>query len=456
MLEEINVKFKQTKVAFKTLGCKLNFSETSQISRSLDNDVFKIVNFESSADVYVINTCSVTENAEKKLKTLVNKIKKINFESFVVVIGCYAQLNPLEISKIKNVDLILGISEKFNLNNYLLNYKASYGKKIHRCEINDSQLFFPTDSVEERTRAYVKIQDGCDYKCSFCTIPIARGRSRSDSIQSVLKRVNFILKKNIKEIVLTGINLGDFGKNFLKSEKNETLINLLHELDKIDSEVRFRLSSIEPNLLSDDIIEFISKSDKFCKHFHIPLQSGSNDILKKMKRRYLVELYSKRIKKIKTLIPNASIGVDVIVGFPGESEKNFNETYNFLKELEISYLHVFTYSERPNTSALDFSGIVPVENRKRRSNVLRSLSIRKKQFFYESQLGQIVDVLFENENKKGYITGYSNNYLRVKLPWNPYLINKKRKVELLRIDESGEFVGKITDYNFIPTGSSLL
>jgi len=370
MPEKININFKQTKVAFKTLGCKLNFSETSQISRSLDNTIFKIVDFESYADVYVINTCSVTESAEKKLKYLVNKVKKINFESFLVVIGCYAQLNPFEISEIKNVDLILGISEKFNLNNYLLNYKASYGEKIHRCEINDSQLFYPTDSVEERTRAYVKIQDGCDYKCSFCTIPIARGRSRSDSIQSVLKRVNFILKKNIKEIVLTGINLGDFGKSFLKSKKRETLIDLLYQLDKIDFDVRFRLSSIEPNLLSDEIIEFISKSDKFCKHFHIPLQSGSNDVLKKMKRRYLVELYAKRISKIKTMIPNASIGVDVIVGFPGESEKNFNETYNFLKELDISYLHVFTYSERPDTNALDLSGIIPVEYRKKRSNIL--------------------------------------------------------------------------------------
>ena len=456
MLEKINDNFKSTKIAFKTLGCKLNFSETSEISRSLDDKFFEIVDFQSYADVYVINTCSVTENAEKKLKNLVNKAKKINYESFVVVIGCYAQLNPFEISEIKNVDLILGISEKFNLNNYLLNYRASYVKKIHRCEINNNQLFYPTDSVEERTRAYVKIQDGCDYKCSFCTIPIARGRSRSDSIQSVLKRVNSILEKNIKEVVLTGINLGDFGKKFLEFKKNETLIDLLYELDKIDLDVRFRLSSIEPNLLSDEIIEFISKSDKFCKHFHIPLQSGSNYILKKMKRRYLVELYAKRINKIKSMIPNSSIGVDVIVGFPGESEENFNETYNFLKNLDVSYLHVFTYSERPNTSALDLSKIIPVEERKKRSNILRSLSIRKKQFFYERQLGEIVDVLLENENKKGYITGYSNNYLRVKLPWNPYLINKKRKVKLLRIDKYGEFVGEICNYNFIPTGNNFL
>jgi len=456
MLEKINVNFKSTKIAFKTLGCKLNFSETSEISRSLDDEIFKIVDFQSYADVYVINTCSVTENAEKKLKNLVNKAKKINYESFVVVIGCYAQLNPFEISEIKNVDLILGISEKFNLNNYLLNYRASYVKKIHRCEINHNQLFYPTDSVEERTRAYVKIQDGCDYKCSFCTIPIARGRSRSDSIKSVLKRVNSILEKNIKEVVLTGINLGDFGKNFLKLKKKENLIDLLYELDKIDFDVRFRLSSIEPNLLSDEIIEFISKSDKFCNHFHIPLQSGSNYILKKMKRRYLVELYAKRINKIKSMIPNSSIGVDVIVGFPGESEENFNETYNFLKKLDVSYLHVFTYSERPNTSALDLSKIIPVEDRKKRSNKLRSLSVRKKQFFYERQLGEIVDVLFENENKKGYITGYSNNYLRVKLPWNPYLINKKRKVKLLRIDKYGEFVGEICNYNFIPTGNNFL
>ena len=342
------------------------------------------------------------------------------------------------------------------MNNYLLNYRASCVKKIHRCEINHNQLFYPTDSVEERTRAYLKIQDGCDYKCSFCTIPIARGRSRSDSIQSVLKRVNSILEKNIKEVVLTGINLGDFGKNFLKLKKKETLIDLLYELDKIDFDVRFRLSSIEPNLLSDEIIEFISKSDKFCKHFHIPLQSGSNYILKKMKRRYLVELYAKRINKIKSMIPNSSIGVDVIVGFPGESEENFKETYNFLKELDVSYLHVFSYSERPNTSALDLSEIIPVEERKKRSNILRSLSIRKKQFFYERQLGEIVDVLFENKNKKGYITGYSNNYLRVKLPWNPYLINKKRKIKLLRIDKYGEFVGEIYDYNFIPTGNNFL
>ena len=456
MLEKININFKLSKVAFKTLGCKLNFSETSQISRSLNENNFKIVDFESHADIYVINTCSVTENAEKKLKTIVNKVKKINFKSFVVVIGCYAQLNPFEISKITNVDLTLGIKEKFNLNNYLLNYKASYGGKIHRCEINNSQLFVPTQSIEERTRAYVKIQDGCDYKCSFCTIPNARGKSRSDTIQSIVNRVNGILKKNIKEVVLTGINLGDFGKNFLESKRRENLLDLLCELEKIDHEVRFRISSIEPNLLSDEIIEFISKSEKFCKHFHIPLQSGSNEILKKMKRRYLVNFYQKRINKINKMMPNASIGVDVIVGFPGESEENFIETYNFLKQLNVSYLHVFTYSERPNTSAMDISPIVSIENRKKRSNILRSLSIRKKEFFYKSQLGEIVDVLFENENKKGYIAGYSNNYLRVKLPWNPYLSNRQRKVELLRIDESGEFVGKIINYNLIPTGSNFL
>ena len=425
-------------VALSTLGCKLNFSETSSIANNLEKNNFKVVPFNQYADAYIINTCSVTENADNKFKVFVNKALKINPNAFVAAIGCYAQLKPEELLSVKGVDLVLGASEKFNIVNYLQNIDQDFSKFDHSCNINDVDSFIETYSTNSRTRAFLKVQDGCDYKCSFCTIPLARGKSRSNSIENVVKNVKEIISNGIKEIVLTGINLGDFGKRQSDSfVTNEDFLGLIKTLDKIDGVERYRVSSIEPNLLTDEIISFISKSNKFVPHFHIPLQSGSDQILKKMRRRYKTDLYESRVKLIRKLIPNASIGVDVIVGFPGETDEMFLETYNFIEKLDVTYLHVFSYSERENTKAIELNGVVPKKTRNKRSKLLRLLSASKKTSFYKNNIGNDYNVLFESENKNGLIEGYTENYIRVRKDWNKNLVGQIRKVRIEEVDSEG-------------------
>ena len=425
-------------VALSTLGCKLNFSETSSIANNLEKNNFKVVPFNQYADAYIINTCSVTENADNKFKVFVNKALKINPNAFVAAIGCYAQLKPEELLSVKGVDLVLGASEKFNIVNYLQNIDQDFSKFDHSCNINDVDSFIETYSTNSRTRAFLKVQDGCDYKCSFCTIPLARGKSRSNSIENVVKNVKEIISNGIKEIVLTGINLGDFGKRQSDSfVTNEDFLGLIKTLDKIDGVERFRVSSIEPNLLTDEIISFISKSNKFVPHFHIPLQSGSDQILKKMRRRYKTDLYESRVELIRKLIPNASIGVDVIVGFPGETDEMFLETYNFIEKLDVTYLHVFSYSERENTKAIELNGVVPKKTRNKRSKLLRLLSASKKTSFYKNNIGNDYNVLFESENKNGLIEGYTENYIRVRKDWNKNLVGQIRKVRIEEVDSEG-------------------
>ena len=429
---------KISSVALSTLGCKLNFSETSSIANNLEKNNFKVVPFNQYADAYIINTCSVTENADNKFKVFVNKALKINPNAFVAAIGCYAQLKPEELLSVKGVDLVLGASEKFNIVNYLQNIDQDFSKFDHSCNINDVDSFIETYSTNSRTRAFLKVQDGCDYKCSFCTIPLARGKSRSNSIENVVKNVKEIISNGIKEIVLTGINLGDFGKR--QSDglvTNEGFLGIIKTLDKIDGIERFRVSSIEPNLLTDEIISFISKSNKFVPHFHIPLQSGSDQILKKMRRRYKTDLYESRVKLIRKLIPNASIGVDVIVGFPGETDDMFLETYNFIEKLDVTYLHVFSYSERENTKAIELNGVVPKKTRNKRSKLLRLLSASKKTSFYKNNIGNDYNVLFESENKNGLIEGYTENYIRVRKDWNKNLVGQIRKVRIEKVDSEG-------------------
>tara|TARA_B100000401_G_scaffold172918_1_gene115857 strand:- start:92 stop:1432 length:1341 start_codon:yes stop_codon:yes gene_type:complete len=425
-------------VALSTLGCKLNFSETSSIANNLEKNNFKVVPFNQYADAYIINTCSVTENADNKFKVFVNKALKINPNAFVAAIGCYAQLKPEELLSVKGVDLVLGASEKFNIVNYLQNIDQDFSKFDHSCNINDVDSFIETYSTNSRTRAFLKVQDGCDYKCSFCTIPLARGKSRSNSIENVVKNVKEIISNGIKEIVLTGINLGDFGKRQSDSfVTNEDFLGLIKTLDKIDGVERYRVSSIEPNLLTDEIISFISKSNKFVPHFHIPLQSGSDQILKKMRRRYKTDLYESRVELIRKLIPNASIGVDVIVGFPGETDEMFLETYNFIEKLDVTYLHVFSYSERENTKAIELNGVVPKKTRNKRSKLLRLLSASKKTSFYKNNIGNDYNVLFESENKNGLIEGYTENYIRVRKDWNKNLVGQIRKVRIEKVDSEG-------------------
>ena len=425
-------------VALSTLGCKLNFSETSSIANNLEKNNFKVVPFNQYADAYIINTCSVTENADNKFKVFVNKALKINPNAFVAAIGCYAQLKPEELLSVKGVDLVLGASEKFNIVNYLQNIDQDFSKFDHSCNINDVDSFIETYSTNSRTRAFLKVQDGCDYKCSFCTIPLARGKSRSNSIENVVKNVKEIISNGIKEIVLTGINLGDFGKRQSDSfVTNEDFLGLIKTLDKIDGVERFRVSSIEPNLLTDEIISFISKSNKFVPHFHIPLQSGSDQILKKMRRRYKTDLYESRVELIRKLMPNASIGVDVIVGFPGETDEMFLETYNFIEKLDVTYLHVFSYSERENTKAIELNGVVPKKTRNKRSKLLRLLSASKKTSFYKNNIGTDYNVLFESENKNGLIEGYTENYIRVRKDWNKNLVGQIRKVRIEKVDSEG-------------------
>ena len=387
------------KVAFYTLGCKLNFSETSTIARNFQDEGFDRVDFEEVADIYVINTCSVTENADKQFKQVVKKAMKLNDKAFVAAVGCYAQLKPEELADVNGVDLVLGATEKFKITDYINDLSKNDMGEIHSCEISEADFYVGSYSIGDRTRAFLKVQDGCDYKCTYCTIPLARGISRSDTLENVLQNAKDISAQNIKEIVLTGVNIGDYGKGEFGNKKHEhTFLELVQKLDEVQGIERLRISSIEPNLLKNETIEFVSNSRTFVPHFHIPLQSGSNEILKLMKRRYMREVYTERVNKIREVMPNACIGVDVIVGFPGETDEHFLETYHFLNDMNISYLHVFTYSERENTEAAAMEGIVPANVRSKRSKMLRVLSVKKRRAFYESQLGTNHSVLFESEN----------------------------------------------------------
>ncbi|RCW91416.1 tRNA (N(6)-L-threonylcarbamoyladenosine(37)-C(2))-methylthiotransferase MtaB [Winogradskyella arenosi] len=433
------------KVAFYTLGCKLNFSETSTIARSFKSEGFNRVDFKESADIYVINTCSVTENADKRFKSIVKQAQKVNPEAFVAAIGCYAQLKPEELADVDGVDLVLGATEKFKITDYLNDLTKNDFGEVHSCEIEDADFYVGSYSIGDRTRAFLKVQDGCDYKCTYCTIPLARGISRSDTMSNVLTNAKEISAQGIKEIVLTGVNIGDYGKGEFGNKKHEhTFLDLVTELDKVEGIERLRISSIEPNLLKNETIDLVSKSRAFVPHFHVPLQSGSNVILKKMKRRYMKELYVDRVSKIKEVMPSACIGVDVIVGFPGETNEIFLETYNFLNELDISYLHVFMYSERDNTEAAAMEGVVPKNVRAKRSKMLRGLSAKKRRAFYEKQLNTDRTVLFEGENKEGYIHGFTENYVKVKAPWNPELVNTLHEVRLTEIDADG-----LVRFNFL-------
>ncbi|MBX7182802.1 MAG: tRNA (N(6)-L-threonylcarbamoyladenosine(37)-C(2))-methylthiotransferase MtaB [Bacteroidia bacterium] len=429
----------QKSVAFYTLGCKLNFSETSTIARQLVNAGYSKVDFEEAADVYVINTCSVTDQADKKCRDMVKRALRKNPNAFVTVIGCYAQLKPEEIAGIPGVDLVLGANEKFNILSFLEDRENALNRGIHACEIKEVKEFVPAYSAGDRTRTFLKVQDGCDYFCSFCTIPLARGFSRSETVENTLEIAKEAAKTGVKEVVLTGVNLGDFGKS-----NNQNFLQLAKELDHLGGIERFRISSIEPNLLTDEIIRFVAQSKKFVPHFHIPLQSGSNKILKSMRRRYEKELYQNRVQLIKEIMPNCCIGVDVIVGFPGETEEDFLETYSFLNELPISYLHVFTYSERENTTALRIQEVVPVNIRQQRNKMLTILSEKKKRAFYESQLNKHLPVLFENENDQGWMYGFTPNYIKVKIPFQPELANAILPVELEQLDFDGIMMGKLT------------
>ncbi|KGK30358.1 tRNA (N(6)-L-threonylcarbamoyladenosine(37)-C(2))-methylthiotransferase MtaB [Cellulophaga sp. E6(2014)] len=426
------------KVAFYTLGCKLNFSETSTIARDFQEEGFDRVDFSEHADMYVINTCSVTENADKRFKSIVKQAQKVNPDAFVAAIGCYAQLKPEELASVHGVDLVLGATEKFKITDYINDLSKNDFGEVHSCEIVEADFYVGSYAIGDRTRAFLKVQDGCDYKCTYCTIPLARGISRSDTLQNVLKNAKEIAAQDIKEIVLTGVNIGDYGKGEFGNKKHEhTFYDLVEALDAIEGIHRLRISSIEPNLLKNKTIDFVAKSNSFVPHFHIPLQSGSDEILKLMRRRYLSSLYVDRVTRIKEVMPHACVGVDVIVGFPGETDELFLETYHFLNTLDISYLHVFTYSERDNTVAAEMNGVVSKNVRSKRSKMLRGLSAKKRRAFYESQLGTTRTVLFEGENKEGYIHGFTENYVKVKSPWNPELVNQLKQVALTTIDEDG-------------------
>ena len=442
-------------VAFYTLGCKLNFSETSTIARSFENEGFNRVEFTEKAEIYVINTCSVTENADKRFKTIVKQAQKLNENAFVIAIGCYAQLKPEELADVEGVDLVLGATEKFNITSYLNELLSQPAEtrtaQIHSCEIDEADFYVGSYSIGDRTRAFLKVQDGCDYKCTYCTIPLARGISRSDTLENVLKNAKEISDQDIKEIVLTGVNIGDYGKGEFGNKKHEhTFLELVKALDEVEGIERLRISSIEPNLLKNETIDFVAQSNTFVPHFHIPLQSGSNKLLGLMRRRYRRELYVDRVEQIKETMPNACIGVDVIVGFPGETDELFLETYNFLNDLDISYLHVFTYSERDNTIAAEMEDVVPLKVRKKRSKMLRGLSAKKRRAFYESQLGNTLTVLFEGENKEGYIHGFTQNYVKVKMPWNPEFVNTLHEVTLTEIDEDG-----LVRFNLVESNSNV-
>jgi threonylcarbamoyladenosine tRNA methylthiotransferase MtaB len=440
--------FKGKTVAFHTLGCKLNFSETSTIARSLLEQGFEKVSFDKAADVYVINTCSVTENADKECKQIVKNALNANENAFIAIIGCYAQLKPDEISNIEGVDVVLGASEKFKLLNYINFSGKNTHTEIHNCDINEVNQFIGSFSVGDRTRSFLKVQDGCDYSCTFCTIPLARGKSRSDTIANVVENAKKIASNGVKEIVLTGVNLGDFGYGeeidpTTKKRKEYNFLDLIKALDVVEGIERIRISSIEPNLLSNEVIEFVAQSKRFAPHFHIPLQSGNNEILSKMKRRYKRELYADRVTKIKQLMPDCCIGVDVIVGFPGETHEHFLDTYNFINSLDVSYLHVFTYSERENTEAVLMPNTIEFAERKKRNKMLRVLSSKKIRHFYESQLNKTLTVLFEHENKNGFIHGFTQNYVKIAYLFDEKLANKLINVKTLSITEEGTVIANL-------------
>lgn len=435
-------------VAFHTLGCKLNFAETSTVANDFITKGFVRTEFSDHADVYVINTCSVTENADRECRNIVGRALRANPDGFIIIVGCYAQLKPDQIMQMPGVDLVLGATEKFNVTQFLGALEKTTGPALmHSCEISEAQKFVSSYSAGDRTRAFLKVQDGCDYKCTYCTIPLARGISRSDTLNNVVKNAQEIAAKGISEIVLTGVNVGDYGKGEFGNKRHEhSFLELVQALDVNVDVPRMRISSIEPNLLKDEIISFTAVSKKFVPHFHIPLQSGSDAVLKKMKRRYMTDLYIKRVHAIKSVDADSCIGVDVIVGFPGETEAYFLDTYNLLNDLPISYLHVFTYSERPNTAAASMEDVVPITERKRRNKMLRILSEKKKRSFYQSQIGQYRTILFENDNREGYMLGYTDNYIRVKTFWNPQWANKTISAKLSEIDQDGLVTLELPDH----------
>ena len=430
------------KIAFHTLGCKLNFSETSAITRQMQARGFSTVDFEEVSDVYVINTCSVTEQADTKCRNIVRKALKLNPDAYVVVIGCYAQLKPKEIASIEGVDLVLGAAEKFKLPEIITDLTKNPCGQVLASEISNANFFVDAYSVGDRTRSFLKIQDGCDYKCSFCTIPLARGKSRSDTPENILKNAKDLAAKGVKEIVLTGVNTGDYGKG-IASESN--FFDIVKMLDEVEGIERYRISSIEPNLLTDEIIEFVANSKRFMPHFHIPLQSGSDKMLKLMQRRYKRDLYKSRVEKIKSVMPHACIGVDVIVGFPSETEDDFLETYQFINALDISYLHVFTYSERQNTKALEIEGVVPMSIRNERNAMLRSLSEKKKRYFYQQFLGQAKRVLLEQEQKGNIMHGFTDNYIKISVPYHAASVNQMATAQLQSIDDAGDVLAILID-----------
>jgi len=425
-------------VAFQTLGCKLNFSETSTLARKFVAAGYERVPFEMKADVYVINTCSVTDNADKKFKSLARQTRQRNPNAYLIAVGCYAQLQPEELAKEDSVDLVLGAKEKFDIISYLTDLSRPEQTQVHACSIEETDTYVGSYAIGERTRAFLKVQDGCDYKCTYCTIPQARGISRSDTLENIISQAKEIVSQDIKEIVLTGVNIGDYGKGEFGNKKHDhTFLELVQALDEVEGIDRFRISSIEPNLLSEKLINFVAASKRFVPHFHIPLQSGNNEILGQMRRRYQRELYVDRVNQIKRLMPDACIGVDVIVGFPGESDQHFLDTYSFLVDLPVSYLHVFSYSERPNTPAASMHNQVPKAVRQKRSKMLRGLSAKKRHAFYESQLQKTKTILFEAENKEGYIQGFTENYVKVRMPWDPAFQNQTLKATLSEIDQKG-------------------
>jgi threonylcarbamoyladenosine tRNA methylthiotransferase MtaB len=422
------------KIAFHTLGCKLNFSETSAIARQMQERGFTTVDFEEASDVYVINTCSVTDQADTKCRNIVRKAMKQNPNAYVVVVGCYAQLKPKEIASIKGVDLVLGAAEKFKLPEIITDLTKNPCGQVLASEISNANFFVDAYSVGDRTRSFLKIQDGCDYKCSFCTIPLARGKSRSDTPENVLKNAKDLAAKGVKEIVLTGVNTGDYGKGI---EGDFTFFDIVKQLDEVEGIERFRISSIEPNLLTDEIIEFVAQSKRFMPHFHIPLQSGSDKMLKLMQRRYKSDLYKSRVEKIKNVMPHACIGVDVIVGFPQETDDDFLDTYNFVNELDISYLHVFTYSERANTKAIEMDGVIPIPVRNQRNAMLRTLSEKKKRYFYQQFLGTTRLALMEQEQHGNVMHGFTDNYIKVSMPFDALHVNQLVNVHLQDFDDAG-------------------
>jgi len=424
------------KVAFYTLGCKLNFSETSSIGRIFRDAGYEVAQFTDQVDVYVINTCSVTENADKKCRKVVKEALRYSPQAFVTIVGCYAQLKPTEIATIPGVDMVLGAAEKFNIVEHIDDLTKKPKAIVHNAPIAETNVFVPAYSIGDRTRTFLKVQDGCDYSCTFCTIPLARGASRSGTIPDIVAQATEIAASGTKEIVLTGVNIGDFG--IRDGKREDRFLDLVKALDEVDDIDRIRISSIEPNLLSNDIIEFVAKSRRFVPHFHIPLQSGSNRVLGMMRRRYKRELYAERVRTIRQLMPDCCIGVDVIVGFPGETREDFLDTYEFLNALDISYLHVFTYSERENTIAAQMEGAVPGAQRSDRSKMLHILSNKKRRAFYESQLGRVEHVLFEGDMKEGYMHGFSRNYVKVRTPFDPLLVNEVVPVRLMQIGADGD------------------